>query len=283
MAVQVQKVDFSYFRGLVLNKVFLINEVVNGVVQPYDMTGKVINLEMRDRSNVPVLLYTIAGVVGVGTVSFPFTNLQTDLVGIADYQIIENPALLLQYGSANFTLAQDFMPFGDLVVNELPPGLVLPAAFIALKATEWRLYLQKAITPPIANIDVQNEAAWPILVNILIAKLVVFDFIIKSIKSLIAGSTLQDVGSGANIKKVETGPSNVEFHDPFAALAKFFNRTKYGTPLQAMAIDICQLARRLRVYLPICENPNMDATIPLKAERTPTPTVAEFLISKFGI
>lgn len=283
MAIQVKKVDFSYFRGLVLTKLFSVTEVVAGVVEPYDMTGKVINLEMRDRADPPNLLYTILGIPGIGTVSFTFTNLQTDLASISDFQIVETPAILLQYGSADFTLAQNYVPFTDLVENEQPPGLVVPLSYVSLKAMEWRVYLQKAITPGILDGDVQNEAAWPFLVNILIAKLIVFDFIIKSIKSLMASSTLGSAGSGANIKKITTGPTDVEYFDAFASLAKFFAPTAHGSALDNMAIDICQLAKRVRVYLPLCNNPNTDPIVPLKAGRPAPLTLSGYLLKNFSV
>lgn len=283
MAVQVKKVDFSYFRGLALVKISTINEVVSGVVQPYDMTGKTINLLMYDRSDTPVLLYTLPGTVGIGTVSFTFTNIQTDLADLSDFQIIEDPSTLLQYGSANFTLAQDYVPFADIVTNETPPGLVIPDSYITLKNMEWRAFLQKAITPPIADVDMYNESAWPQLMNILIAKLIVFDYILKSLKSFLVNNTLGDQGNGANIKKITTGPSDVEFFDPFAGLAKFFTQTKYGSPLDDMATDLCQLAQRLVVYLPICKNQNTDPTIPLKASYPRHSSYRSFLLKTYGM
>lgn len=281
--VQVKKVDFTNIRGLVLTKLFSVTEVVAGVIGPYDMTAKVINLEMRDRANPPNLLYTILGVSGIGTVAVTFTNLQTDLAEISDFQIVETPAIPLQYGSANFTLAQDYVPFADLIENEQPSGLVVPASYVTLKTMEWRLYLQKAISPAISDADVQNEAAWPFLVNVLIAKLVVFDFIIKSIKSLMASSTSGDSGSGANIKKITTGPTDVEYFDAFASLAKFFLPGANGSALDNLAIDICQLAKRVRVYLPLCNNPNTDPTIPLKAGRPIPSTLSEYLLKNFPV
>lgn len=283
MAVEVEKVDFSYFRGIALTKLFSVKEIVLGVIGPYDMTGKTINLEMRDRSDPPVLLYTLPGTPGVGTVSFPFSNVQTDLADLSDFQILEDPATLLQYGSANFTLAQDYIPFIDLVTNETPPGLVIPLSYITAKAMEWRLFLQKALSPVIADADVQDEGAWPFLANVLIAKLVVFDYILKSMKSLLASSTLDDAGNAANIKKIETGPTNVEYLDPFIALAKFFAANKYGSPLENLATDLCTLARRLRVYLPICGNMNTDPIVPLKAGRPCVPSLSSYLLKNFGV
>lgn len=280
--VQVKKVDFTNIRGLVLTKLFSVTEVVAGVIGPYNMTLKTINLEMRDRANPPNLLYTILGVSGNGTVAFTFTNLQTDLAEIADFQIIETPAILLQYGSANFTLAQDYVPFIDLVANEQPPGLAIPVSYTTLKAMEWRIYLQKAITPPILDIDIQNEAAWPFLINTLIAKLVVFDFILKSVKSLMVNSIASDLG-GANIKKITTGPTDVEYLDVFASLIKFLTSGAHGSPLDNLAIDICQLAKRVRVYLPLCNNPNTDPIIPLKAGRPNRPTLSEYLLKNFPV
>lgn len=280
--VQVKKVDFTNIRGLVLTKLFSVTEVVAGVVGPYDMTLKIINLEMRDRANPPNLLYTILGVSGNGTVAFTFTNLQTDLAEITDFQIVETPAILLQYGSANFTLAQDYVPFMDLVANEQPPGLVVPVSYITLKAMEWRIYLQKAISPPISDIDIQNEAAWPFLINTLIAKLVVFDFILKSIKSLMANSITSDL-SGANVKKITTGPTDVEYLDVFASLVKFLTPGTHGSPVDNLAIDICQLAKRVRVYLPLCNNPNTDPIIPLIGGRSARTTLSGYLLKNFPV
>jgi hypothetical protein len=285
MAVISEKLDFSSLRGLSLTKIFQVSENLNGVVLPYDTTGKTIYLRVYDRATPPVLQYQLnSASLGVGYVSYNFSNVQTDLNSPLDYLIVEDanpqPEILLKYGAITFVPLTNYLPFIDMVRNETPGGVVIPDSYISIKSLEWRLYLQKAFEPNIADADISNEVAWPTLINFLLAKLVVYDYLVKSIKSLLARTSATDQANGASVKKIETGPSNAEFFDSFNSLADFLRPDKNGnTSLSTLAQDICQLAKRVDIFLPMCNNADDQAAMPMKAERYPIEDAVTILTS----
>jgi hypothetical protein len=285
--VQNNKVNFTAYRGLNLIKTWTIKELVNGALVNYNMTGKTIVLRVYNRDSVPVLLYELASTsVGNGLITFTFNASQTDQPDLVDYLMVEDPAgvsLVIQNGTASFMPIGYLVPFSELVLNETPGGLVIPENFVTIKAYEWRLFLQNAIYPNISDANLNNEAAWPVLVNYLIAKLVVYDYILKSIKGLIARNDSTDEANSAGVKKIETGPSNAEFFDTVKSMADFLRMDKNGrNSLNALAIDICQLASRVKVYLPICNNPDQGITLPDKAGRIPMENPTTFLLKHFS-
>ena len=211
MAVISEKLDFSSLRGLTLTKIFQISEVSAGVIVPYDTTGKTLYLRVYDRADPPVLQYQLPSAsLGVGYASFNFSAVQTDIADNVDYLIVEDanpqPEIQLKYGAISFVPLTGYLPFIDMVRNETPGGVYIPDSFVSIKSLEWRLYLQKAFEPNIADVDITNEQAWPVLVNFLIAKLVVYDYLVKAIKSLLAKTSSADQSNAASLKKIETGP-----------------------------------------------------------------------------
>lgn len=275
MATAAYRQDFTTFKGQVVVKTWHINKVVNGVAIPYDMTSKTIVFKAFDRSATPVELFTLSPTAkGNGFVTFTFSGSNTAQVAFVDYFIREDlggsNVLQLVYGTMNCVDASKYIPFVDIVLNETPPGLTIPENYITIKSYEWRLFLQKAIEPNIADADVNNETAWPTLVNYLIAKLVVYEYLLKQLKSLIAKNSSTDESNATGVKKIETGPSNAEFFDSMGSMSKLLQTGKNGEPFIAtFAQEACQLAKRLRIFLPLCNNPDNHPIIPLKQGREP--------------
>lgn len=148
----------------------------------------------------------------------------------------------------------------QMVRYELPAGITFDEnAFEALKY-KWQLHLQMLIDPHIPDSDVQDETKWPTLVNVLIAKLIVYDMVMKQVTSSLitgasGGSSSSSSGGSARgpVKAVETGPTRVEFHQASESVKQFFGNGGVDSPFGRFVQSICALASRLRVKLYFCE------------------------------
>lgn len=141
---------------------------------------------------------------------------------------------------------------------------------------KWQLYLQPLIEEPkeVNKQDTHNEQAWPALANILIAQLSAYDIILQGANQFLAqsgkeggsssGST-ETPGTGVQQKKsIETGPTKVEWYqdetkstEDMSNIGKAFSSSiRAGGALDMLKESICQLSRRVGVYLPMCGQDN---------------------------
>lgn len=287
MEIVNQRLDIQYLKGVIFTRVLTVNKLDAGVIAPYDLTAKVVKFRVYDRSTSPVLLFELdAASVGIGTASFSFTALQASNANPLDYIWVEipvsGPELQLGYGAFFSTPLTNNITVLEMVRVDSPAGLVIPENYITVKGYEWRLFLQHAIEPNIADVDINTEAAWPILVNFLIAKLIVYDYLLKQIKSFVARNEAGSEENAAMVKKIETGPANAEFFDGSASVAKLLQQGKNGIPIQTFAEEACQLAKRLKIYLPMCKNAELGITIPMKQGREPITDELTYLLKNFG-
>ena len=140
----------------------------------------------------------------------------------------------------------------QMIANQMPSGVSYNVNAIDTGIKEWQLYLQAAAG--ILDADVYDQTKWPILYNMLIAKLVIWNLIIDSATQyMLATGTVATTGSGA-LKSIETGPSKAEWYDASTLMESITKGTgANGTGLiTVLQSEICMLARRLGVNLGIC-------------------------------
>lgn len=138
---------------------------------------------------------------------------------------------------------------------------------------KWQLYIQPLVEPAVAEEDYNNEFAYPPLVNQLIVELSAYDWLMTGIMNLLrsVSSTIEDSststegGTGeettnGNIKKITTGPTEVEFFEATLSGEDVSSLTKTVTSalqpggiLDSIKVNICMLAERLDIYLPLCD------------------------------
>lgn len=277
------RVDISLFKDQEAIKTWYISETIDGVTSDYDLTLKTVVIKVFDRQDPPVLIQQLSpSNRGLGFVTFTLGLTITSSNVPVDYIIYEDlggELKNLSYGTLSFLPLANYIAFREMVTNEIPGNMVIPESFITIKSFEWRLLLQNAIEPNILDEDVQNELAWPTLVNFLIAKLVVNDYITKQLKQLLGSSTESDQSTGTGVKRIETGPAVTEFHDSMKSLGDLLKVGSNGqTPLDSLKKDICILAGKLRINLPhICGELSNRPVIPIKVERELPLTTEEFL------
>lgn len=276
------------YKGFELVRTFKVYNIVDGVTVPYDLTSKTVVLDVYSQATVPVLLFSITpSAKGLGFCTCTFTKVNTDQLLPCDYYIVEDKVginKLLIYGLATPVNVQKFIAFSEMVANESVEGLVIPESFIETKSYEWRLFLQNALTEKILDADIANEAAWPTLANFLIAKLVVYSFIMNLIRNSPATSlSSSSEAVTANVKKIETGPSNTEFYDTGANIADMMKPNAQGkSAFDALKSELCNIAGKLRVSIPdICGYLPESPVIPIKVGRPDQIDVIDYLAETF--
>lgn len=149
---------------------------------------------------------------------------------------------------------------------------------------KWQLYIQPLVNHEIPVEDFNNELYYEALENQLIMELAAYDYMILNIQNVI-NATSQTIikdnsqgsecggeyysqssgsssdtssASGGSIKKIVTGPTEVEYFNDTESEKDFIsNITKATQPggfIDILKQNLCMLAGRLDIYLPICEN-----------------------------
>lgn len=127
--------------------------------------------------NPPEVTYTSAGVY---TVSLAATNGEGTDTFSFEILVQTTPSL-------NLTIK-------EMVMGSIPAGLALDPLLFDQDTKKWQLYLQALLSSPytVSDENVFNEARWNTLVNVLIAKLIVRDLIMKAAQNaMIAFSSAQ--------------------------------------------------------------------------------------------
>lgn len=162
----------------------------------------------------------------------------------------------------------------NLIEAYVPDELV---KYITLKdkrvyIEKWQLYIQPLVEPAVAEEDYSNEFAYPALANQLIMEAAAYDWLMTGIMNLLrsVSSTIEDNSSSTeggtteeaangNIKKITTGPTEVEFFESTLSGEDISSLTKTVTSalqpggiLDSIKANICMLAERIDIYLPLC-------------------------------
>ena len=254
------QLDFKLYKGKTQEKSFTFRSEDGTYMDLTDSTVKF------DIYNNGLLKSSINGTIDIetATVVFTFNSSILDWDGSYEYYIVkvktDEVDVNLLYGNIILEL---YVPFSQSISSylesELPIGFVPSVNFINQKTRYWRLFLQSAfdIGDSLLNVD----SAWPELVNALIAKLIAHDTLMTSIRgNLITAfgeniiTSEKTIAMGGDIKSIETGPSNVEFHPVSETLMQLLKSTTTGQNLLVqLSEDICGLAKVVAVKLPMCK------------------------------
>lgn len=251
------EIDFALIEDRVEDKIFVITNLSGSI---YDMTGSTVVCKLyltSSPTDIPCDLN-----LPVGEVTVPFTTTHTDNGGTFEYILEETTQ-----GGAKVVLIRGnlivvpYVPFSESIEaylrSELPANLTLTPDYRNQRIMYWRRILQVAFEITDANLNV--EAAWPILVNVLLAKLVVYDALMLSV----SGSFIQFLGGdytdtttigGGGVKSVETGPVRVEYFDTAASAKNAFSSSAGDLSMfEALKQGLCGLASYLKVKIPMCD------------------------------
>ena len=138
---------------------------------------------------------------------------------------------------------------------------------------KWQLYIQPLVNHEVPIEEFNNELYYEALENQLIMELAAYDFMVVQV-SLMVGATAESVkesnsssssesdessessqGSG-EVKRIQTGPTEVEFFNDTDSESKTSSNVikamQPGGVIDILKQNLCMLAERLSIYLPIC-------------------------------
>ena len=187
----------------------------------------------------------------------------------------------------------------NLIDLYVPANLVEDGMTLQQKTTfiqKWQLYLGPLVDHCIPIEEYTNELYYEGLENQLIMELAVWDFINMQIMSLLTGtgqyidsltyqSTSQkssevdeeepagdDQASTTRVKRIQTGPTEVEYFDELSdslsTLYKAYSEAlKPNGIIDVLRQNLCNLASRLMIYLPMCDNAYKPVKVPRVVNR----------------
>jgi PKD repeat protein len=165
----------------------------------------------------------------------------------------------------------------------------IPADFVGMNynkkvqfISKWQLYIAPLVNHTIEINNYQDELAFEGLENQLILELSAYDYIYIQVTSLInkIGNFIGSVADnyktpneneGGNLKSITTGPTQVQYYDKISDSMSAW----YKSYIQAMGkdgildhlkVNLCMLAKRLDIYLPIC-NTHVETLLPEVGDR----------------
>lgn len=185
----------------------------------------------------------------------------------------------------------------NLIDLYIPSNLVSDGMTLQQKTTyiqKWQLYLGPLVDHCIPIEEYTNELQYEGLENQLVMELAVWDFLNVQITSLLTGtgeyldsltyqsqSTHSDSGdedSGdeegktGRVKRIQTGPTEVEYFDDLSdslsTLYKAYTQAlQPGGIMDILRQNLCNLASRLMIFLPFCDNSYKPVKVPRVVNR----------------
>lgn len=162
----------------------------------------------------------------------------------------------------------------DLIDHYIPDDLIGSISYKDKRTyiEKWQLYIQPLVDPEVKIEDYNNEFKYPALVNQLIMEVSAYDWLVTGVMNLMRSTSSaieNSTSSGesdntqqnenSNVKKIVTGPTEVEFFegvlsgDSASSLAKTITSAlQPGGLIDTIRQNICMLSERLNIYLPIC-------------------------------
>lgn len=139
---------------------------------------------------------------------------------------------------------------------------------------KWQLYLQPLVNHCIPLQEYNNEMYYEALENQLIMELAAYDFMSVQVANMVkaqaqsilennttssSGGSEPPDGYQGDVKKIQTGPTQVEYFNPNEdesdLASNIIKALGPGGLLDMVKENLCMLAGRLDIYLPICERP----------------------------
>jgi len=185
----------------------------------------------------------------------------------------------------------------NLIDLYVPANLVSDGMTLQEKTTyiqKWQLYLGPLVDHCIPIEEYTNELQYEGLENQLVMELAVWDFLNVKITSLLTGTgqyldslTYQstevngnpdedpagdDQASTGRVKRIQTGPTEVEYFDELSdslsTLYKAYTEAlKPGGIMDILRQNLCNLASRLMIFLPFCQNSYKPVKVPRVVNR----------------
>lgn len=145
----------------------------------------------------------------------------------------------------------------QLVEDQLPAGFVVSPEFVARRLMVNQLLIHEAAN--VSEVDAYTLDRYTDSWKVLLSYLIVYDVLNRILTGAFVttvGDTTQEgeesEGGGA-VKKIVTGPTEVEFHDTIKSLGDLMKSlTSEGGMFSQFLTMACGLASKLGIQLPFC-------------------------------
>ena len=235
----------------------IISKVPSGVTTSWDF-GDFKESSSNDRS--PSYTYETAGFY---TVTLRVTIGEETIEQSQLVMVSEDENITTHLSDSIYNLIDNYIPkeLGNMSMDQ-------KVTYI----TKWQLYLGPLVNHEILPDKYQDELAYEGLENQLVMELAAWEYLNVQITALLArtndffskfqsqseSSNSEEEDSSTRIKKITTGPTEVEYFDKYsdsiASWWKYYIQAlQPGGIIDELRINLCTLAQRLDIYLPFCD------------------------------
>lgn len=212
--------------------------------------------------------------LGRYTITLKYLEEET-VVGSMDQNIMVSDKVKTTLSDTIYTLINTYLPeevFGEISTT-LKHQLI----------NKWQLYIGPLVDHCIHIEDYSNELYYEALENQLVMELAAYDYMVLKVNQMVQGlntnisqksegSEGSDSGDGeGSIKHITTGPTEVEYFNPdeFAsdAISSIIKAMNPDGIIALMRSQICMLAERLDIYLPLCQRLPAKRVVPKVVNR----------------
>ena len=271
--------DLILQQGVTVSQSFTI---LNEDNTPLDLTGYTVVFRVYKEAGDADVTGVISGDDN-NIVTFELDATVNADLGLFEYRIIGNlpedpladppveAVVDLELGKGNlyFLPVEGFTTQIPTLIDNESMGLVIPENYETQQILYWKAYLAPAFYIP--DELAMDETQWPLLGRFLIAKLVVYDFLVQQMKLSLSTSFGTSSGtttttSAGGLKSLQEGPSKAEWYNSSETITNVLKTGANGlSPFDQLRQDICTLAARVKVSLPLCAALPIPTIIPLKA------------------
>ena len=235
----------------------IISKVPSGVTTSWDF-GDFKESSSNDRS--PSYTYETAGFY---TVTLRVTIGEETIEQSQLVMVSEDENITTHLSDSIYNLIDNYIPkeLGNMSMDQ-------KVTYI----TKWQLYLGPLVNHEILPDKYQDELAYEGLENQLVMELAAWEYLNVQITALLArtndffskfqnqseSSNSEEEDSSTRIKKITTGPTEVEYFDKYsdsiASWWKYYMQAlQPGGIIDELRVNLCTLAQRLDIYLPFCD------------------------------
>lgn len=164
----------------------------------------------------------------------------------------------------------------NLIDTYLPPAVFddFTAAIKQYYIQKWQLYIYPLVNHSIDVSNYSNELYYEALENTLIMEAAAYDFMVERSNQIIqeAGNLISESSSSSSqqgsggIKQITTGPTEVQYYDTTTEasdrLSQVVKALKPEGIIALLKDNLCMLAERLEIYLPICRRGPVQRIVP---------------------
>ena len=221
----------------------------------YLLEGQSFEWDFGDGSEIseekdPVHLYDVAGSFFV-SLSLKSGN---EIIDTIKHEVRVTDKVKTQLSQSIYCLIDQYIP------KELTKSVTfnIKRQFIE----KWQLYIQPLVNHNIPLEEYNNELYYEALENQLIMELAAYDFLSWTLAKSLESSSVpiqptssevdDSTNSNGRIKKISTGPTEVEYFDDSDSNANVIKAINSSGILDMLKLSLCGLSDRLDIYLPMC-------------------------------